>query len=65
MSSLGDGASRVGVCGWNTRPTNEFQYVNGRGAELYAQYRIDTGTLYDGTPRKNELTIGFRWDFGH
>jgi hypothetical protein len=32
---------------------------------LYAEYRIDYGTLYDGTPRKNELTLGFRWDFGH
>jgi hypothetical protein len=27
---------------------------------LYAEYRIDYGTLYDGTPRKNELTLGFR-----
>lgn len=32
---------------------------------LYAEYRADRGTLWDGTPRKNELTIGFRWDFGH
>ncbi len=32
---------------------------------LYAEYRLDGGTLYNGTPRKNELTIGFRWDFGH
>ena len=32
---------------------------------LYAEFRIDNGKLFDGTPRKNELTIGFRWDFGH
>ncbi|GAG65517.1 unnamed protein product, partial [marine sediment metagenome] len=32
---------------------------------LYAEYRTDHGTLYGGTPRKNELTIGFRWDFGY
>jgi len=32
---------------------------------LYVEYRIDNGTLYDGTPRKNELTLGVRWDFGH
>lgn len=32
---------------------------------LYAEYRIDGGTLWDGTPFKNELTIGFRWDFGY
>ena len=100
----------------NINTTNELQYVNGRGAELYAQwefrdrwwfigggnwfkpdkddpeagqyetaywilglrytldsfnrmlyaeYRIDNGSLYDGTPRKNEFTVGFRWDFGH
>jgi outer membrane protein N len=100
----------------NINTNDQFKYVNGRGAELYAQwefrdrwwfigggnwfnadnddpeagqyetaywvlglrytldsfnrmlyveYRIDNGTLYDGTPRKNELTLGFRWDFGH
>jgi predicted porin len=32
---------------------------------LYAEYRIDDSRLYDGTIRKNELTLGFRWDFGH
>jgi predicted porin len=32
---------------------------------LYAEYRVENGTLWDGTPRKNELTIGFRWDFGY
>jgi hypothetical protein len=32
---------------------------------LYAEYRIDRGTLWDGTPRKDELTLGFRWDFGY
>jgi len=32
---------------------------------LYAEYRLDNGTLWDGSPRKSELTIGFRWDFGH
>jgi hypothetical protein len=32
---------------------------------LYAEYRIDAGELWDGTNRDNELTIGFRWDFGY
>jgi outer membrane protein N len=32
---------------------------------LYAEYRIDSGTLFDGTDRKNEFTLGFRWDFGY
>ncbi|NNK37556.1 MAG: hypothetical protein HKP03_03690 [Xanthomonadales bacterium] len=32
---------------------------------IYAEYRIAGGTLADGTPTKNELTLGFRWDFGH
>lgn len=32
---------------------------------LYAEYRMENGNLYDGTPRKNELTLGIRWDFGH
>ena len=32
---------------------------------LYAEYRIDNGRLWDGTALKNELTIGFRWDFGY
>jgi hypothetical protein len=32
---------------------------------LYVEYRMDNGLLQDGTPRRNELTVGFRWDFGH
>jgi len=32
---------------------------------IYAEYRLDHGRLYDGTRRDNELTIGFRWDFGY
>jgi len=32
---------------------------------LYAEYRIEGGQLADGTETKNELTFGFRWDFGH
>ena len=32
---------------------------------LYAEYRIDSGQLWDGSPRKNEFTFGFRWDFGY
>lgn len=32
---------------------------------IYAEYRLSGGTLADGTPRKNELTLGVRWDFGH
>ena len=31
----------------------------------YAEWRIDRGTLQDGTPLRNEFTIGFRWDFGY
>jgi len=106
------------VVAWldNIETTDQFQYFNGRGAELYtqwefrdrwwliaganwlepyeddpeageyevlyavlglrytldsfnrmlyAEYRIDGGTLWDGSPLKNELTIGFRWDFGN
>jgi len=106
------------VVAWleNIETTDQFKYVNGRGAELYAQwefksrwwligggnwfkpdsddpeagqykraywvlglrytldsfnrmlyaeYRIDNGNLFDGTATKNELTLGFRWDFGH
>jgi predicted porin len=32
---------------------------------LYAEYRLDYGTLVDGVPRGNEITIGVRWDFGY
>ena len=32
---------------------------------VYLEYRMDNGLLHDGTPRRNELTVGFRWDFGH
>ena len=32
---------------------------------LYAELRLDKGTLADGTARKSEFTIGFRWDFGY
>ena len=32
---------------------------------LYAEYRIEGGSLYNGTRVKNELTLGFRWDFGY
>ena len=32
---------------------------------LYAEYRMDNGILWNGTDRKNEFTIGFRWDFGY
>jgi len=32
---------------------------------LYAEYRVDGGKLWNGTERKNEFTIGFRWDFGY
>ena len=32
---------------------------------LYAEYRIDSGQLWDGSPPKNEFTLGFRWDFGY
>ena len=31
----------------------------------HAEYRLDSGVLWNGTPRKNELTLGIRWDFGH
>jgi predicted porin len=32
---------------------------------LYAEYRIDNGTLANGNPKRDELTLGFRWDFGY
>lgn len=32
---------------------------------VYLEYRMDNGLLHDGTPRRNELTVGVRWDFGH
>ena len=32
---------------------------------LYAEYRYENGTLHNGTERKDEATIGFRWDFGY
>ncbi len=32
---------------------------------IYAEFRWDHGTLWDGTPTENELTVGFRWDFGY
>lgn len=32
---------------------------------VYAEYRLDHGRLVDGTRRDNELTIGFRVDFGY
>jgi predicted porin len=32
---------------------------------IYAEYRLENGTLWDGTPRKGELTLGVRWDFGN
>jgi hypothetical protein len=31
----------------------------------YIEYRMDNGLLHEGTPRRNELTVGIRWDFGH
>ncbi len=30
---------------------------------VYFEYRIDSSRLVDGSPRKNEFTIGIRWDF--
>lgn len=32
---------------------------------LYAEYRIDRGTLTSGIERENEITFGVRWDFGY
>jgi len=32
---------------------------------LYAEWRDDYGKLADGTRRGNEVTVGFRWDFGY
>jgi outer membrane protein N len=32
---------------------------------LYAEYRIDYGKLVDGTDKKNEITVGVRWDFDY
>ena len=32
---------------------------------LYFEYRIDDSRFFDGTPGKDELTIGVRWDFGN
>ncbi len=32
---------------------------------IYAEYRIDQGTLASGVHRDNEIIIGFRWDFGY
>lgn len=32
---------------------------------LYVEYRIDNSRLFDGTPGKDEVTLGVRWDFGH
>jgi len=32
---------------------------------VYLEYRMDNGLLHDGTPRRNELTVGVRWDIGH
>jgi len=31
---------------------------------LYAEYRWDNGRFFDGTDRKDEFTVGLRWDFG-
>ena len=31
----------------------------------YAEWRNDYGYLADGTPGKNEFTLGVRWDFGY
>lgn len=30
---------------------------------LYAEYRIDDGRAVDGSKRKDEVTVGIRWDF--
>jgi len=32
---------------------------------FYAEWRNDYGTLADGTPARNEFTIGLRRDFGY
>ena len=32
---------------------------------VYAGDHSPGALLHDGTPRRNELTVGFRWDFGH
>ena len=32
---------------------------------VYADWKIDRGTLFDGADAENEFTVGFRWDFGH
>lgn len=32
---------------------------------VYAEWRIDRGSLFDGTDSENEFTVGVRWDFGH
>lgn len=32
---------------------------------LYAEYRFDQGRFVDGTGRKDEFTVGFRWDFDY
>jgi predicted porin len=32
---------------------------------VYAEWKIDRGTLFDGADAENEFTVGFRWDFGH
>ena len=32
---------------------------------LYVEYRRDASRLTDGTPGKDEVTFGVRWDFGH
>ena len=69
--ALGDGASRVGI----REDTGEYEvsyYVVGMRYTfdsfkrmLYAEYRFDNGILFNGTKRKDEITIGFRWDFGY
>lgn len=32
---------------------------------LYGEWRLDDGTLADGSQQENEFTIGVRWDFGY
>ncbi|MEH6584314.1 MAG: hypothetical protein V7754_20445 [Halioglobus sp.] len=32
---------------------------------IYAEWRDDHGTQSNGQPRKNEVTLGIRWDFGY
>ena len=32
---------------------------------LYAEYRLDNGSTFDGNSRKDEITIGIRWDFSN